>query len=194
VKEVDCGAVVTFESFLVVSFDGNSSKATPAQVAALEQGVVETFNTLNGLNRETCDLSFRRLTDAMAVAVNVTSGSNRRSLQGVQRIVTRAPTRKPTQRGGVFSYRFRVIGTCRGCSSSARLFDDAIRRRLALPSSFNIHDGGERREQVSGTTDTNCFCPILAENRGPTIGEFETSFEMIIQSLLTDGLLTSFHF
>jgi hypothetical protein len=50
-----------FESTVVVEFTGNPDNASEDQLAALEQGFLETYNELNSLNDETCDLTFKEV-------------------------------------------------------------------------------------------------------------------------------------
>ena len=92
-----CGKLVHFESYLVIAFVGDPNNALPDQIAALEQGVVDTYNGLNGINSISCDEQFRKLVGA-TLDGNATLG--RRVLVGPVgfAIPTHAPARKPTKK------------------------------------------------------------------------------------------------
>ncbi len=108
----------------------------------------------------------------------------RRSLVGPVKfaIPTRAPVRKPTKAraGNFFTYRFKVTGTCRGCSKGTSLFNDALRQGLLLSAAYN-------NRGLQGSIGSECFCPRSTERRAPTTQEFTVAFNSTVMILQETG-------
>ena len=183
-ERVDCPAnTIGFESFVLYSFNGNADNATSDQLDALGQAFLISYNTANALNPVTCDPEFRVVTD---VDIIIESSSSRRAL--ATRVLGSITSLRPT-----FSYRFRVNGSCRGCSRSSNLFNDAVRRSLVSSPSSSKRLSPPTRSLLLNTNSsdaTGCVCPVNADIRAPFIEEFANIFETRIANLQEDGTLS----
>jgi hypothetical protein len=141
----------------------------------LEQGFLETFNELNSLNDETCDLEFKQVTD-VEIFTNVSL--SRRNLQPASEMAN-SPSPSPATRlvQRRFSFLFKVRGRCRGCPQDAKLFDDAIRRALAVL---------RRSRHLQFSSEDSCLCPIDAKFRSPTTTEFALLFQTTVAILVSE--------
>ena len=136
-EEASCEEEVNLISTsLAIDFFGNPDEASPEELAVLAQGLQDTFNALNGLNDQICDLRFRVVVSVQAELEHTPQA--RRNLQ--------VGTGNSSFDSSPFLMYFNVMFQCRGCASGTTLLtDDAARRLLQL----NRHlQAGE------------CLCPV----------------------------------
>jgi NADPH-dependent 7-cyano-7-deazaguanine reductase QueF len=164
-----------FESNVVVSFAGNPDNVTSDQLLAVEQAFLESYNSANSLSSGICDTLFRVLTN-VSIDVDGSYSSSRRLQQQVT-------TKKK------FTFRFRVIGSCRYCAKSTNLFyNDALRRTLLVAEDESL----PRALQISSSSSPSddCVCPVNTTERSPTVDEFFTIFNSSVSELQEAGTLT----
>jgi len=169
-----------FQADVVVTFIGDPTLSTAAQLDALEQSFVQTYNAINRLNPETCDPLFRLIQDATVIEE---SGFNRRldnaDESQVEHRLLQARTR--------FSYPYRITGKCRGCGPNSRLFAQGSsgRKRLLEESSIISHD-------IDRHLQEDCMCPVAAkEQRAPTDDEFLTAYQTAVSALQQANVIDS---
>ena len=100
-----------FDSNVLIRFSGYPDDATDNQLAALEQGFLQTYNNLNLMNDETCDVTFKEI-----VNVEIITDASLQVAQGLLLQTTSSHQQSALQRVPVsFSYNARITGRCRGC-------------------------------------------------------------------------------
>jgi hypothetical protein len=160
-EEVSCEEEISLiETSLAIEFFGNPNEASPEELADLAQSLRETFNALNGLNDQICDLLFRVV---VSVEAELDKTQNRRNLQD--------GTGNSPFVSSPFLLLFKVIFQCRGChSGTTLLMDDAPRRLLPL----------DRHLQAGG-----CLCPMgIANFRPPSRDDFDATFNQTVTILI----------
>ena len=135
-EEISCEEEVNLiEASLALELFGNPDEASQEELAVLAQSLQETFNALNGLNDQICDLLFRVV---VSVEGQLDTTQTRRNIQvdsGNSPFVFRP----------LLLY-FNVVFQCQGCASRTTLLtDDAGRRPLQL----------DRHLQTG-----ECLCPV----------------------------------
>jgi hypothetical protein len=161
---VDCNEQGEFTSNVLVTFTGDASVATPAQLDQLAYSFLETYNKANKANSQTCDPLFREVS-----SVSLIAGQRR-----LEKTNGHAGRRKLAS---LFTYKYQVNSTCRGCPDNTRLFGDGIGRRQLSPTNRNLefHD---------------CVCSVDAtELRAATTDEFAVSYGVSIVVLQEEAVV-----
>jgi len=94
---------------------------------------------------------------------------------------TPAPTPAPVISSDPFRpFQFRLVvrGTCRGCPSESRIFDDGLRRRLGGADSFEsvVMKNRDLVQSYTANGENVCTCPQGSEARGPSEDFFLSAF------------------
>jgi len=180
---------------ITIDFTGDTS-LLPSDLQDLEEIFLQSYDEVNALNSQTCDPFFR--------TVSVTTA--------------RPGPGTPTVDVQNYQIIFSVDFTCRGCSSSERLFDDTERRLQTTDVSLkgirglkkqasSIKDYSSMSENdyykdgdddyddddVDGVSNTcqECFCPINAlYGRAPTTVEFLPVFDNYVRIKVQQGIIT----
>ena len=186
VKAVLCNTDFSeFETNVILQISGYPEYITDAQLSILEETFLETFNDLNSLNSEKCDLSFREVTQ---ISISTDSNLSIRRLQRSNPVAITWETESTASRmiiprtrkllsPSILTLSARVHGRCRGCMSNSTLFDDDkkfVRRDLV--------DRNQRRTLQLSSED-QCFCPINADLGAPTSAIFTAKFERNVKSM-----------
>ena len=149
-ESVDCATTLDeFDSNVFVDFllGNTTAQPTPDEIRALEQAFLVSYNTLNGLNSETCDTLFREVVDVRLEDLNISYTNGLEDVQeedvgctnNTNASFTAIPCNTtnntstehvPAELQRHFPFLFRVRGTCRGCRRDRNLFDEGTRRRV----------------------------------------------------------------
>jgi hypothetical protein len=163
-KSVDCTEQGQLTSSVLVTFSGDASVATPAQLDQLAYSFLATYNKANTPNPQTCDPLFREVS-----SVSLSPGQRRLE-----------ETNEHTGRrklASLFTYRYQVTSTCRGCTADTRLFGEGSGRRQLLPLNRNL--------QLQ-----DCVCSVDAtESRAPTTDEFALGYDVSIGVLQAEAVV-----
>jgi hypothetical protein len=153
------------EASLAIEFSGYPDEASPEELAVLTQSLQDTFNALNGLNDQICDLLFR---EVVSVEAELDTTQTRRNLQ--------VGTGNSPFVASPFLLYFNVSFQCRGCPSGTTLLtDDAARRHLQLGRHLQM---GE------------CLCPVgIVDFRPPSRVEFDAAFNQTMTILIAEKRL-----
>jgi hypothetical protein len=113
----------------VVDFTGYPTLSTNDQLQVLAQGFQDTYNRLDGIGSDTCDVYFRQIT---AVADSSSSNDYFEQGQSAQFLATTTATQAAYNSVKLpFSLIFRVKFRCRACPARSTLFaNDAVKRRF----------------------------------------------------------------
>jgi hypothetical protein len=165
---ISCDTSVSdFESNLVVNIEGDSSMINDNDLEVLGQVFTESYNSVNAYSSQICDPQFKLLDDSsVAIAPDLLNTSNR--MLGSTKVK--------------LTSSIKVTGTCRGCSSSSSLYNDAAGRRSLLPQE---NESAGRNLQTRG-----CYCPPNAEIRQPFLAEFNLALNQSIQEAQSQGFLS----
>lgn len=178
VDQESCPEAMTFSSNVIVDFLSCQSaeeldESTLATLATLFEA---TYNNLNGLNTEQCDLHFRQ-----AANVGVSVGDSTFSAGDVQPIPLGSTCTNQ------FALRFFIEASCRNCDDSSpaamTLFDrieessQVTSSLVALTTARRLmwEDNNERELQESA-----CRCPASPVIRSPTELEMIVGFQAAI--------------
>ena len=188
-ENVTCDTNVTFfETDVFVDFVGDPNQSSPPEIAALEQGFLETYNALNVFDSTNCDLLFREV--EQVEIVDTAAEFNRRALQGMTTNATNA-TLPPAIVLRPFVFLFRIRGRCRGCRRDANLFDEGISLRRGLQQLDEAHMDGTGAlsiRHLQQEQPADCVCAIGADDfRAPTREEFTAAFNSTVQFLVLEG-------
>ena len=166
--------VVNLDTILIIDCLGEADLLTANELDIFAQATLDTVNSLNRLNEETCDPLFRVALSADAELLNPDT-NDRRNLQVIKKF---------------FKVKVIVKYTCRGCGKNTNLVkNDASRRRML---EFHSHNDGFRRGLQLSAGDEDCYCLTGATDfREATRGEFNAAFKETIAELVNDGSLTS---
>jgi hypothetical protein len=143
--------IVEFKTDVFIDFVGDVDLVDDIQLAKLKLAFQETFNKLNLLSEDTCDVFYRQIVD-VDVVLNAGLNRRRRHLQAAS--------------AGSFSVRFILKCVCRGCEPNSPLFS-----ALSSPSRTSPN-----RVLQSVNSDL-CFCARDAQFRSPTLAEFQAALQ-----------------
>ena len=174
-----------FEISVILQFSGYPEYVTDEQLSVLEETFLETFNDLNSLNAEKCDLSFREVT---GISISTDANLSVRRLESITPIVVTweaepkvssmlTPRARKLLSPSILSLSARVYGRCRGCMSNSTLFDDdknIVRRDLV---------NHIQRRSLQLSSEDQCFCPINADIGAPTSAIFTAAYERNVKSM-----------
>lgn len=171
-EAIPCAEEVALgDALLIIEVEGNLTDATQAESTALEKGIEQTFNALNGLNDETCDPFFRRI--ASVKSNLLVEGNRQLQLSPVSPLLDKFNLKNKSQ------ISFNIVFKCRGCGKNENIFftnDAPDRRNLASALSRDLQ------------AEESCLCAIGAEElRAPTRDEFVVAFNNTVQVLIAQG-------
>jgi hypothetical protein len=212
VKQVECPAEFdNFDSEVIVDATGDPEQISPEELNLMRDLFLQSYKMTSEdvcdtefrvLTTATVEIESRRLlrTDEEAerdLRIGSLSGStmlsasdllNRAAESDSFRINGPTPALLPAVNNAPalfrpFSFRFRVSGKCKGCKSEARLFDDAVRRRLAEEQpDFFMDPSRPRRELAFVLNNDTCFCGINAPQGLPDTDTFRKNLDQAIQT------------
>ena len=113
----------SFESEIIVEFEGDPTLVTKKDIGTLQTVFVDTYTAATN---SLCDTSFREMFTASVVEQGPLQNDGRRELATSSAYTPSTPA--VTRRR--FSYRFFVVGVCRACKRDSVFFDDGVRRRM----------------------------------------------------------------
>ena len=99
-----------------------------------------------------------------------------------------SPTKSPVEqneRFKPFQFRLLVRGTCRGCPTQSRIFDDGFRR---LQEAFEaVMHNRDLIQQYVADEKNLCICPLGSEERAPDEALFAEAFRAAIEEYKAQG-------
>jgi len=143
---------------------------------------LETYNLINTYRRGACDLFFHEITSVQIVNTNAFFS-----------------TEAISSAFELFTYQFRVEGSCLGCANDTDIFDaDVVMDGIVSRQLDIVVDTRRILQQGIGNTNSStideCVCEVdplnNQENRGPSREEFETAFNHSVTLLVKSGELS----
>jgi hypothetical protein len=185
---------------VALGVDGDHNNVTEDQLLLIAQIFRDSYNELNALNSLTCDLQFRVIDSVTAQADVSPSGLYLTSTSSSRRLSSSSSSSKASSVLNRFVLLLTAKGSCRGCKTNGKLYDDVSgRRALAAAmspfsySGFASDQSARRGLQTNATAASpDCACP--AGNpafRAPTTTEQQATANTEIAAFTQTGQLTA---